>query len=180
MGRLRDGRPLIQVLNPSAIASDRNQFDFEEDLLNQGCPFHAHIRKMNPRVEASAGLNREFVVRNQVVRRSLIYPDRSALDAAERGEAKWPSEGVGILFMAYMTSIVTQFETLHNSWSIDGDFPPPNPLPGQVPQADPILWGGTGGSWAWRGIELPPVPTFVKRLGGQYFFVPSLGWLAQQ
>jgi deferrochelatase/peroxidase EfeB len=179
MGRLRDGTPLIELMNgrqAKAQPGRVNQFDFEGDPAARGCPFHAHIRKMNPRVRSTEIGD---TVAAQVVRRSMVFDDTGKIAAAlSRGTGPWPDKGVGLLFMAYMTNPDTQFGTLHNSWAWDTAFPPHKNGNGQTDQRDSVLFGGEGKNWTWRGLTFPPVPRFLRRLGGDFFFVPSIPWLA--
>ncbi len=179
MGRMRDGTPLIELMHGRAARAEphsANQFDFEGDPAARGCPFHAHIRKMNPRA-TGAGIG--DAVAAQVVRRSMVYDDTGKISGAlSRGTGPWPDKGVGLLFMAYMTNPETQFDKLHNFWGIDPAFPPHNPVRGQTDQPDSVLFGSEGQKWTWRGLTFPPVPQFLRRLGGDFFFVPSIPWLA--
>ncbi len=127
---------------------------------------------MNPRAEHPDIGPKARVVRSQIVRRSMIFDEDGALRqrlGSRRGQ--WPQHGAGMLFLAYMGNIESQFERLHNDWGLDTLFPPPNSK-----LRDPLLFGSSE-PWQWRGIEFPPVPAFIKRRGGEYFYVPSLCWL---
>jgi deferrochelatase/peroxidase EfeB len=196
VGRFRNGRPLVDAMGQCGGASKLtrgtfNSFDFSHDPVATGCPFHAHIRRMNPR--ANAGQNETLVteLRRQIVRRSALYDPRGLLAAAEKqttalrkAQTKpltpekqlgvWPEKEVGLLFMAYMRGIENQFNTLITSWAQDGNFPQPD-----SGAPDPLLFAGTpeSGSWNWRGLELPPAPRFVIAKGGAFFYVPSMVWL---
>jgi deferrochelatase/peroxidase EfeB len=178
VGRLRDGCPLHQAWHlPFPPESEFNRFDFrapaDANPRTTGCPFHAHIRKMNPRVDArDHGLHKERVIRSQPIRRGMLYDDRGELRrrGSHRGKP-WPKDGCGLLFVAYMNDIARQFETLHNDWAIDPNFP----LPGNG-QLDGVLEPGRN-PWEWRGTAMPPIERFIKRLGGHYFYVPSIPWL---
>ena len=190
IGRERNGDPL--VTNPPPSGS--NDFAFEEDTTR--CPFHAHIRKTNPRISgAETNLSALFV------RRSAVYDDK-----AKKGRPQLPPQatedysegatierGVGLLFMGYMSSIEKQFWVMQKNWFTNPDFPAPD-----TDRGDPLLrpqagarsggpplnpWPGTwipdpkGGAFPAR--DLLKVP-FVQTKGGAYFYVPSLEWLRNQ
>ena len=115
----------------------------------------------------------------QVVRRSMVFDDTGKISGAlSQGTGPWPDKGVGLLFMAYMTNPDTQFGTLHNFWGFEPSFPTHKPVKGLVDQRDSVLFGSEGQKWTWRGLTFPPAPRFLRRLGGDYFFVPSIPWLA--
>lgn len=178
VGRLRDGCPLHQAWGPRLPAESAfNGFDFanERDPATTGCPFHAHIRKMNPRVDDPDHLaSRDTIIRAQPVRRGMVYDPKGVLQrSSDRRDGVWPSKGVGLLFMAYMADVSRQFELLHNNWAMNADFP--HPGNGGV---DGLLRPGLA-DWDWRGTPMPKPTSFVKRLGGHYLYVPSLPWLRQ-
>ena len=45
------GQPLAEVLGPDPLSND---FHFENDLQGKQCPFHAHIRRVNPRTRTTS------------------------------------------------------------------------------------------------------------------------------
>ena len=117
------------------------------DPNGEVCPYTAHIRRVNPRDDVAAVIRR----RHRMLRRGLCFgessdstPDAPKKDAAERG----------LLFLAYMTSIVDQFEFVMKAWVNNSDYP------GQGAGADALL-GQPGKTWV--------VPT-----GGGYYFSPSV------
>jgi len=173
VGRERDGRPLA-THRSGAI----NDFDFEADNPSARCPFHAHIRKANPRTtDVRATDNVATHKEAQFVRRSVVYdernqlPKRSAADYVGGGEI---TGGVGLLFMGYMRDIELQFERLHRQWFDSVDFPFVGTGLG-----DPLIRGATGGAgeWSWNGIKVEGLKRFVRSRGGAYFYVPSIDWL---
>jgi deferrochelatase/peroxidase EfeB len=159
---------------PGKIAPALNDFEFKDDQTGDGCPFHAHIRKMNPRLGGAPGHSADGVVASQPVRRGIPWDPEKRLEKAERQGGEWPTEGVGLLFMAYMRDLDVQFEKLHNSWATDPTFPT-----GRHTQNDPVLMRGNKTPWTYGGLSVPPAPmeSFVRRLGGAYFYVPSIAWL---
>lgn len=178
LGRLPDGCPLHRAGRADQPTEQAlNSFDFasiqDGNPQTSDCPFHAHIRKMNPRTDLpDHHAGRETIIRAQPVRRGMIYDDDGALRRRiNAGHGPWPSGGTGLLFMAYMASVARQFELLHNDWALKADFPPPG-----NGEADGILHPGVA-DWEWRGTRMPKGGSFVKRLGGHYLYVPSLPWL---
>ncbi len=162
-----------------AFPPELNIFDFKNDGAGKGCPFHAHIRKMNPRVDQVRSFDKKGIIGAQLVRRGMAYDPAGLLPAAEAAIANhqapvWPSTGVGLMFMAFMRDLSGQFELLHNSWAWDTSFPSSG-----AGQSDPLLFGGLGGKWKFGRVTFDPVPAVVKRLGGTYLFAPSILWLAR-
>ena len=110
------------------------------------CPHTAHIRRVNPRDDVAAVIRRRRLLRRGICfgESSASKPDAPSKDAVERG----------LLFLAYMTSIVDQFEFITKEWINNNHFP--NKRAG----ADALL-GQPGKTWV--------VPT-----GGGYYFAPSV------
>lgn len=166
MGRRRDGVPLAAPTLPGTA----NDFNYERDEQGAQCPFHAHIRRTNPRDRAAdSAFSRSRMPR--VLRRGMSYgpPANPAkpVDDADRG----------LLFMAYNAHLAEQFEVVQR-WISGG-----NASGGYSAQSDPLL-GVVDGSPARRlypfehngkpyEIDLGPQP-FVTLQWGAYFFVPSV------
>ncbi len=163
IGRTRDG----QSLEPAGPLG-RNDFDFNADRPPvpppARCPYHAHIRKANPRVPGAA----------VIVRRSAIYADGGG-PLAEKLEGTR-----GLLFVAYLSSIRSQFERLYVNWLMGAASPEPGL--GDV-GVDPLLAPASAITGNYR-LNFPgaPVvaidrPRLVVPRGGRYAFVPSRAWL---
>lgn len=174
VGRDRQGCPMARSITQPPEVRAKNAFDFMADRSGQRCPLHAHIRKMNPRVEFSpTGDNidnamGEDILNAQLVRRGMVFDPRGKLKAAERaGGQVWPDRGVGLCFMAYMSNISKQFEKLQQHWVHDPDFPRAGSAPDSVLAAQE----GT------RDAPYDALPQFVTSRGGEYFYVPSRRWL---
>jgi deferrochelatase/peroxidase EfeB len=62
VGRFRDGRPVVQPVSTVDPTADPNDFHYGLDPRGGRCPFHAHIRKTNPRgdVPCAVGASAEF------------------------------------------------------------------------------------------------------------------------
>ncbi|MBV8605801.1 MAG: Dyp-type peroxidase [Pelomonas sp.] len=148
MGRWRDGRPL------AAPANSTNDFTYAADPQGSRCPFHAHVRRANPR----AG---ELLPR--IARRGLSYGQPGDADR-------------GLVFMAYNANLAEQYETIQR-WMAGA-----NSSGGYSGQGDPFLGVATAGEERvyrceidGRGVDirLGDQPLVEIQWGG-YFFVPSI------
>ncbi|CAN5919661.1 Dyp-type peroxidase [soil metagenome] len=122
------------------------------------CPLAAHIRKVNPRDQAT---DLGFVERT---------PPRSLL---RRGITYATSDSdKGLLFVAYQSSITDQFEFLMREW-----VKKPN-LPRDEAGHDPILSQGPGRYFNLpidKTVEKIALPSgLVTPTGGEYLFSPSI------
>ena len=186
VGRFEDGTPL--ALHPDATAAKPpNDFTYDADIDGLRCPFHAHIRKTNPRgdVKRQFNLPNDGGDRNPIMaRRGITYGPRrrtaNGKDFAEP-EGQEPTRDVGLLFMAYMADIEAQFEFTQQSWVDNVAFLRPatgiDPIIGQSPNAadaqHTYLDGWTPGAQA----KQHGFAGFVAMKGGEYFFAPSLSFL---
>ncbi|MBO9650683.1 MAG: Dyp-type peroxidase [Variovorax sp.] len=165
MGRRQDGTPLVDP-------ASGNDFDYENDAEGRQCPFHAHVRRANPRD------GRKPMPR--IVRAGMSYGDRfdeKADPKANPGAA--PHADRGIMFMAYCASISEQFEVLQR-WIAGG-----NSSGVSSAQADPFLAvPRPGDRRTFRCLESGS-PNGVLRVDlgekpfatvqwGLYLFVPSM------
>lgn len=195
VGRFEDGTP-VTLSDEARGAAPPNDFDYTGDP-GKRCPFHAHIRKANPR--GSGGAEPEPAERKHLMaRRGIPYEDTKRavhpdelpeVDTLSQFNAKvaplLPTAGVGLLFMAYNAVIANQFKFTQQTWANNTGFPvaPPgphgiDPVIGQGPvnatdQKLPVEWDdpaqGTNNNVSFAG--------FVKMKGGEYFFSPSLTFL---
>jgi Dyp-type peroxidase family len=159
IGRHRSGQPLI-----ATEPGGRNDFSYAEDGLVSPprCPFHAHIRKTNPRQ-----INDTDVV---LVRRSLVYaPDGTPSSPELRSPC-------GLLFLAYMASVRDQFRNLQEKWIMSGETQERKLDDVGV---DPLL--APAAPYTLRYGPLPEFtidrPRLVTPRGGRYCFIPPLSWL---
>ena len=91
MGRHEDGTPVTVRAADGLNRPITNNFNYDEDP-GVRCPFHAHIRKANPRTEET----RE----HRIARRGITYGQRDFV-GEETGIREKPKGGVGLLFMCF-------------------------------------------------------------------------------
>lgn len=173
MGRDFDGKPLVGDGSPS--------FRYAPDPDGVGCPFGAHIRRVNPR--DTSGRVAERSERHRLVRRSLMF--------TEDREGRFVSEGVsfgarlradpslvdertrGMLFGCFVASLGRQFEVVQGSWLNGGES-----APRRLFTRDPIAGANHSATADFLVPGHPPtvlrdVPQFTTTRGGAYFFVPG-------
>lgn len=191
VGRTRDGNPLIPtgVNQEGAIPND---FQYDRDVYGLTCPYHSHIRKVNPRGDILRryqinvpDLNfLAFERDHRLARRGVTYGLRPDLAGIE---VEPPTRGVGLLFIAY-TSRIFCFEQLQTALD-DEHFVTDeigiDPLAGYQVKPIPQRWP-TPNANIGPGEEDPNVPersvrfrfgTYVTLKGGEYFFSPSVSFL---
>jgi Dyp-type peroxidase family len=175
VGRFENGTPVTlhefeRTPIPEGTAGVPNNFNY---LADGGlkCPFAAHIRKANPRSDTP------YSKSHLMARRGILYGNRS--DDPNDGEIdNKPTGGVGLLFMAYQSDFVDQFEFTQRTWANNINFPQPDI------GIDPVIGqpGGAGGQQYPReyGVSLGDrfdFSGFVTMRGGEYFFAPSISFL---
>ncbi|MCG3774137.1 MAG: Multifunctional dye peroxidase DyP2 [Nitrospira sp.] len=178
IGRFKDGTPVVTHTAPLGPNADLIDFDYSTDKDAEKCPFHAHIRKVNPRGEIPFIVN--ILAREQkrrIVRRAITYGARPDLQTPGTPPPVW---GVGLLFMCYQNDIADQFEFIQDTWANNRNFLKPNvgldPVIGQSRHTPPAA--NESPSWpnSWGSATKRPIPfdSAVRLKGGEYFFVPSM------
>ena len=185
-GHPKAGQPLTQVPPPDPLLND---FNYDYDAEAQLCPFHAHIRRANPRVRVTSA---DGGVRPpRIVRRGMSYgpPVRSDDDVQTARDALQQERG--LVFMAYNASLGEQFEVVqrwlaggNSSGSYSGKAIPSSVSPNRAGfdisvssmKARPFAWRSTvrtgcttnpARSYAWNGahISLRPPKRRLRRCG---------------
>lgn len=182
MGRWRSGTPVDAAPNADDRSSrdpqDDNDFNFggrdaegnpvalstspSTDIQGMRCPVDAHIRKMNPRNGGEAS--------RRIMRRGI--PFGLPFDPAA-GRGQGVDADRGLLFVAFMASIETQYEFLQSMWANQ-----PFPAGGHDPIIGlPDVTHPTHTHTLLRN-GLPEISLtlqrFVQTTGAIYAFAPSL------
>lgn len=171
IGRYKNGTPL-SVWYPARP----NDFKYlvNGDPSGAKCPFHAHIRKINPR-------DGEYRI-HEIIRRSIPFGSR-ADDLSDE-----PETGVGMLFMCFQEDIVNHFEVLqkrcNDPYIEQGNgkwkkFTGLDPICGQANQYQ------EGQNWHkdWNNpLEERYTHNFAQVValkGGEYFYAPTIKFLSE-
>lgn len=182
VGRFKNGMPLLLADSPEAInkpelqaaikAFDANQLRYDADKSGTKCPFHAHIRKMNPRDKLLMSSNfypefkRKFTL--EILRRSIPYT------TSENDK--------GMLFMSYQCDIRRQFEQLLK-WRDKDTFPNGelgigiDPLIGTTSPTRQALQEKWISNWGEKQHQVFNFADVVQLKGGAYFYCPSIPFL---
>ena len=187
MGRWPDDGPKAGEPLADVTSTKLNDFNFAYDPRAETCPFHAHIRRANPRTVPEPNDARKPPPGERpprIVRRGMSYgatynPNQQDSLNQERG----------LVFMAYNASIGEQFEVIQR-WLTGG-----NSSGSYSGQSDPFL--GVSESGRHRYFEFQndkevvrmaldgsdsfgeePVP-IVRLEWGVYLFTPSIPSLAE-
>jgi Dyp-type peroxidase family len=175
MGRFRDGTPVTLADIPAAAS---NNFNYNDDAEGTKCPFHAHIRKANPRgdltrVESSVDYTESSVTErsHRIARRGISFGENDC--------TKKTSSGSGLLFLCFEADIENQFNFMQAAWSNTGNFVKvnvgPDPIIGQAGIARKQQWPKKWGEA--ETVEGFDFPLWVHMKGGEYFFAPSMSCL---
>jgi len=204
VGRFEDGTPLI--LQPNDGQPGLNNFDYQGDRQGLRCPFQAHIRKSNPRLESVReggpfAQSEEQELGHRIARRGVTYG--GPLSDFSQNINSLPESGVGLLFICYQSDIWEQFEFIQRFWCNNPKFLEPDmndnpyydrtgldavvgqrqgnqqdPLIEEIPQP-PKNWPESYGQPTLKPDIAPEneFGQFVTLKGGEYFFSPSLTFL---
>jgi Dyp-type peroxidase family len=178
VGRFHDGTPVADRKGPmkqprsGAANPALNDFNYKGDRDGNKCPLFAHTRKTGPRGSSAASLESERS--HRIARRGITYGDPMP---PGDDEATWPEKGVGLLFQCCQANLTNQFEFIQRRWANNPRFvrfgSGPDALIGQAPAA-PISVPRSWGEPARMDVDLE---RFVRLLGGEYFFTPSIPFL---
>jgi Dyp-type peroxidase family len=194
IGRFEDGSPLALHKSPAGHEEAENNFTYANDPNGLRCPFHAHIRKVSPRGDTarqggSESLDQEKT--HRITRRGITYGTRATkkvikdgeeFDALD-GEAEFPAEGVGLLFMCFQANIADQFGFIQKQWANNGNFARNgtgiDPVIGQPVASTSYDWpAGYGEPRLGKPqSQREPFEGAVTMKGGEFFFAPSISFL---
>jgi Dyp-type peroxidase family len=170
VGRFEDGTPVTLQGEAGADSPVMNDFTYASDPQGRKCPLYAHIRKVNPRTSTPARRSRVMARRGQTYGKRTDKPEDEKVLLSKR-----PPGGVGLLFMAFNSSVVKQFEYTQRRLANHADSTSAaDPVIGQGPRrrlTSPTSWGGT------EVRTTDPIEQAVTMKGGEYFFMPSLAFL---
>ena len=190
VGRFEDGTPVTTSDEAKSLAPP-NDFNYAADDAGSRCPFHAHIRKANPRTSSSTSLGerahimpRRGITYEDVPR--LVHPDglpesSSLAEFTAKVLPLLPTGGLGLLFMAYNSRLDEQFVFTQKQWVNNLDFPKTKTGIDGVLGQGPNIPGGQLYSKEWdnpgAGTKPFDFKGFVLMQGGEYFFAPSVLFL---
>lgn len=186
VGRFRDGTPVVEYEQMQGVAPPRDDFSYEGDPSGSRCPFHAHVRRTNPRSESrdpdkrpGSAASPDVIPQDMpsIARCGMTYGIRPDLHPGGSGFAR-PRQGVGLLFMCFQNTIERQFERIQRA--ANGLADPGSP---HMPGCDPVIGQGACAALSWpvqwggserREFQFSQVVTLR---GGEYFFAPSITFL---
>ncbi len=181
VGRFEDGTPVLLQNAEGMHHPVPNDFDYSGDQSGLKCPFHAHIRKTNPRGDTARmfGVSLESEREHIMARRGITYGARK--QNKKKAFLDQPTKDVGLLFMAYQSNVINQFEFTQASWANNTSFV--NASTG----IDPVIGQGSASNKqkhraGWGDVQASTQDSrfadFVTLKGGEYFFAPSLAFFA--
>jgi Dyp-type peroxidase family len=190
VGRWPSGAPmeLAPRQDNPALGDDEkrnNDFGFAGDPFQRGCPYAAHIRKVNPRDDAPGGGAETLT--HRIMRAGIPFGPE-----VKPGEVR-TMHSRGLMFVCYQASIERQFEWIQAQFANNPGFiagkKRPNSGSPVTPGFDPIIGQAPGGGARAMDEPAPNYPTgnrrtslempeqFVKLTAAAYFFMPSLSAL---
>ncbi|OIN58853.1 Dyp-type peroxidase [Arsenicibacter rosenii] len=185
VGRFEDGTP-VEVRGEEKLIHGAvfNNFDYDPADASR-CPYHAHIRKTNPRSGMPAGAGGMQQSKTHIMARRGIPFGKRNDDPNDGIIFTKPEKEVGLLFMSYQASIANQFEFIQRSWVNNEGFPNFNPDPQHADGIDPVIGQGKGSregvlftQWSNPASDKrASFGQFVHLKGGEYFFTPSMQFL---
>jgi len=195
IGRFEDGSPLVLHKSPAGHEEAENNFTYANDPQGLRCPFHAHIRKVSPRGDTARQGGNESLDQektHRITRRGITYGTRATkkvtkddgeeFDALD-GDAEFPADGVGLLFMCFQANIADQFGFIQKQWANNGNFARNgtgiDPVIGQPVASTSYDWPAGYGEPRLGKPQSQRLPFAgaVTMKGGEFFFAPSIAFL---
>ncbi len=185
VGRFENGTPVTmfgaeQSPIPKGPVGVINNFNYSADPAGLKCPFAGHIRKSNPRGDVPGSKS------HLMARRGIPYGQRTDDPNGDTTSDK-PEGDVGLLFMAYQSSLEAQFEFTQASWVNNVGFARPLVQSGTQTGIDPLIgqpatpsgqrWPLIYGISETTGANSDDFSGFVTMRGGEYFFAPSISYI---
>jgi deferrochelatase/peroxidase EfeB len=191
IGRNKDGHLLCPggAMLPSCSDGepDSSFLYYDVDPGAEGCPPGSHVRRAFPRDMLAPGTlsNGRWLPPTESARQTLLQAANNHR-ILRRGRKFGPKlqtptvdDGAdrGLLFMCLNTDIERQFEFVQQTWLLNSSFAT------LFQEVDPLI--GPAGPMTLRDQPLRRtihVESFVRMVGGDYFFLPSLpalGYLAR-
>jgi len=186
IGRWKSGAPLditpfIDDPKLGVDPQENNNFHFAaESQIQKLCPFAAHVRKTLPRADLEE--LPVSIAKFRIMRRGIQFGPEVT---EEEKKAKKTSQGRGLVFVCYQSSIENGFQFMQKRWVNNAKFPPRAPED-QRPGVDPILGQGpdrdriTGYNPNKPTDPLELTGEWIIPRGGEYFFSPSLKALKER
>ena len=196
VGRFKDGTPVTLSPEEKSLDPNFNNFNYDDDLDGSKCPFHAHIRKANPRGDKN---HKEETLQEQrnhrIARRAVSYSEKS--DVRDKSLSQLSQfqnqlrhlrkvtlqpaadEKVGLLFMCFQSDIFNQFMFMQKNWSNNQHFVKykagVDAVTGRMKQVvDGQNWPK---EWGKPNKVQFDFSHFVTPKGGEFFFAPSISFL---
>ena len=144
--------------SPAKPDPDLDKFDFSKDRNGEGCPFGAHIRRMNPRSDPVVPFRRR-----PLVRRGMPYGPAYRNDEGAKVER-------GLLGLFFCASLEDQFEHLLAEWGNANPMGPYN----RGNAKDPLMGNHENPRAAY---DIPMPDDQLRQLEGFTPFVTTRGTL---
>ena len=178
VGRFEDGTP-VQLSGEAGLINSAVLNNFDYDFNDESkCPYHAHIRKTNPRSDLINSPLNDNAKNFAMARRGITYGERKA-NLSDK-----PTKDVGLLFMSYQKSIKRQFEVIQREWANNEDFINRKEtdkvgLDLVIGQGKRKPLGAYAKVWGETDTQRSGFEQFVTMKGGGYFFAPSIEFLGK-
>ncbi|HTZ69515.1 MAG TPA: hypothetical protein VMB71_02595 [Acetobacteraceae bacterium] len=147
-----------------------NDFRFwDDDRDGLHCPLGSHIRRANPRDGLAPTVGTKATLLHAVNNHRILRRGRKYEAYAVPGAGEQP----GLLFLCLNTDLERQFEFIQQTWLLNPSFA------SLFNERDPLL--GPAGPFTVQAEPLrlrPAIDTFIRFVGGEYFYLPSISALA--